>query len=503
MGVSEHLRVIWRRKWRILAVALVLAGIVYVRSDAAPDEYRASAILSVAPGATDAGAEAAGRLARSYAVLAQTRPVVALAVEQGALRVGASAARDQVAATATDDGFVEISADGPSPQRAEQLASAVADALVATVRTRQEAARQETVGPATAQLEDVQRQLGSRDLPNDAPLRTALLARYTELTRAVVEAGLRPFDRVEVVSPARSSTEPIAPTPARDALATFLTALAAFSLLAALVEVLSDRFSTERPAEEATRVTGLPVLAEIPRAGGAEVVEAFRTLRTSLMFMSTSERLRTLAVVSVDPGSGKTATALNLAREAAALEVPVVLIDGDLRRPVLHERLDLPRSPGLSEALAGTSDTAGVGHLVSPWLRVVPSGAPVADPAGLFGGRAFREALDGMTWAELVVVDTPAGGLFADALAIASQCDATLIVVDAERSKRRPVRHLVESLRHVSAQPIGIVLNRTEPAPRPSYYEVKDPQPTAGRDRSRPPVPPVASGDAGGAPASR
>ena len=83
-----------------------------------------------------------------------------------------------------------------------------------------------------------------------------------------------------------------------------------------------------------------------------------------------------------------------------------------------------------------------------------------------------------MTWAELVIVDTPAGGLFADALAIASQCDATLVVVDAQNSRRRPVRDLVESLRQVAAQPIGIVLNRTEPAPRPSYYEVpKEPKP--------------------------
>jgi capsular exopolysaccharide synthesis family protein len=475
MGVSEHLRVIWRRKWRILAVALVLAGIVYVRSDSEPDEYRATAILAVTPGRTDADAATSGRLARTYAELAETRPVVALAVEDGKLRVGASAARDQVESEASDDGFVEITGDGPSPQRAEGLAGAVAKALVATVKTRQETARTETLAPTTAELDDLERRLSSRDLPADAPLRIALTARYDALYRAVTEAKLRTLDRLEVVSPARSASAPVAPTPARDGLLTFLGALAAFSLLAVLVEVLSDRFSTERPAEEVTRVTGLPVLAEIPRSGGAEVVEAFRTLRTSLMFMSTSERLRTLAVVSVDPGAGKTATALNLAREAAALEVPVVLIDGDLRRPVLHERLDIPRSPGLSEALAGTSDTAGVGHLVQGWLRVVPSGAPVADPAGLFGGRAFREALDGMTWAELVVVDTPAGGLFADALAIASQCDATLIVVDAERSKRRAVRHLVESLRHVSAQPIGIVLNRTEPAPRPAYYEVKPP----------------------------
>jgi capsular exopolysaccharide synthesis family protein len=464
MRVSEHLRVIWRRKWRILAVALLLAAIVYIRSDASPDEYRAEAVLSVTPGEANASSDAAVRLARSYSVLATTRAVLLQAIADGGLQGGASAARDQVKADATDDGFVIVEGDESSPRRAEELAGAVANALVGAVRTRQEAAREEAVAGVADELADLERQLSSRDLPADAPLRSALLVRYTELNRAATEARLRPLDRIEVVSPARAAGAPVAPTPARDGLLTFLGALVAFSLLAALVEVLSDRFSTERPAEEATRVTGLPVLAEIPRTGGAEVIEAFRTLRTSLMFMSTSERLRTLAVVSVDAGSGKTFTALNLAREAAALEVPVVLIEGDLRNPILHERLNLSRSPGLSEALEGKVDTSSIGHALGGWLRVVTSGAPVADPAGLFGGRSFREALDDMTWAELVIVDTPAGGAYADALAIASQCDATLVVVDAQNSKRRPVRNLVDSLRHVSAQPIGIVLNRTEPS---------------------------------------
>ncbi len=473
MGVSEHLRVIWRRKWRILAVALVLAGVVYVRSESASERYRAEAVLSVTPGRSN-NPGAADFLARSYAALAETRPVVAAAIQSATLPVRASAARERVKARATGDGFLAVAADGSSPRTAEQLASAVSDELVTTVKSRQESARQQALAPASAEVADLERQLSSRDLANDAPLRTALLARYSELTRAVTEARLHPLDRVEVVSPARAATAPVEPTPARDALLTLLAALGAFSLLAVAVEVLSDRFSTERPAEEVTRVTGLPVLAEIPRAGGPEVIEAFRALRTSLMFMSTSERLRTLAVVSVDPGSGKTFAALNLSREAAALDVPVVLIDGDLRRPILHDRLGLPRSPGLSEALAGIADTSGMGHLVGGWLRVVPSGAPVADPAGLFGGRPFREALDAMTWAELVIVDTPAAGLFADALAIASQCDATIIVVDAQNSRRRPVRALVENLRQVSAQPIGVVLNKTEPTPRPSYYELKE-----------------------------
>ncbi|HEX4978736.1 MAG TPA: hypothetical protein VFV35_01605 [Acidimicrobiales bacterium] len=473
--MTEYLRVIWRRKWRIMGAALVLAAIVYVRSDSATSQYDAEVLLAATPG--EGGATDAEALAATYAALARTRPVIAAAVEGGGAGASPSAARARTEAGTTSAGFVTIRATGPSAERAEALAAALGAALVKTVAERQAAARASVTKPLEDEAADLERQLGSRDLAGDAPIRVALLARYQELTRGITAARLRPVDTVEVVSPARASTQPVEPTPARDALETLAAALAAFALLALVVEALSDRLSAERPAEEAARITGLPVLAAIPRAGGAEAVEAFRTLRTSLMFMSTSERLRTLAVVSVEPGAGKTFVALNLAREAAALDVPVVVVDGDLRRPSVHERLNLSRSPGLSEALASADPGAALSperlpdHVIDGWMRIVPSGATVADPAGLFGGRAFRDALDGMRWAELVVVDTPAGGLFADALAIASQCDAALVVVDAQSSRRRAVRHLVANLRQVSAQPIGVVLNRVEPTPRPSYYD--------------------------------
>lgn len=477
MGLTEYLRVIWRRKWRILGVAVVLAAVMYLRSDSQPDEYEAEVQLLASPGGVGATGDASEALAATYAALAETRPVIARAVETDGVDAAPSDARDRVDATDEGSGLLAVRALGESPERAEGLASALADALVSEVAARQEAARKAVTAPIETELADVERQISSRDLATDAPVRAALQARYAALASGLTSARLERPDRVEIVSPARSSTDPVEPTPARDAVLTFLGALAVFALVAMVIEALSDRLSTEHPAEEASRLTALPVLTQIPRTGGADAVEAFRTLRTSLMFMSTSERLRTLAVVSVEAGAGKTFVALNLAREAAALDVPVVVVDGDLRRPSVHTRLDIPRSPGLSEALATGDPGAALapdrfdGPVIDGWMRAIPSGAPVADPAGLFGGRAFRDALEGMTWAELVVVDTPAGGLFADALAIASQCDATLVVVDAQSSKRRAIRNLAESLRHVSAQPIGIVVNRVEPVQKPSYYE--------------------------------
>ena len=472
MGVAEHLRVIWRRKWRVLAVSIVLAGVVYARSDSRPDEYRADALLAVTPAAGPERDDAARFLARGAAALAETRSVAADAVRTARLSVSPSDAADRVSASADGDvGFLTVTAVAEGQAAAEKLAQAVAVATVDAMRNRQEAARRATVDPAEAELRTLEEQLAARELPPDAPRRDVLRARHAELTRGVVAIRLQPFDRAEIVSPARARSTPVSPTPAKDALLALLAALVVNSLVAVLIEALSDRFSTERPTEEVSRVTGLPVLAQIPRGTGPEVVEAFRALRTSLMFMSTSERLRTMAVVSVDPGTGKSFCAVNLAREAAGLGVPVVLIDGDLRRPVLHDHLKLPRSPGLSEALAAGQPVDELGHPVERGLRVITSGSPVADPAGLFGGREFRATLEAMTWAELVVVDTPAAGLFADAMAIASQCDATLLVVDVQSTRRRAVRSLVEGLRRVSAQPIGVVLNRTEPLGRAAYYE--------------------------------
>ncbi len=485
MKPSEVVRVVWRRKWRVLGVALVLAGIVYFHSDSEPDEYRAEVLLAVTPARAEAGASAT-YLARQYAALAETRGVASRAVTDATLRLGPAEARDAVDAHATSAGFVEVAATDRSPRRAEQLAAAVADALASTVRDRQGNDRDATLKPLQDEMAGIERQLSGRDLPADAALRPALVARYQELARAVADARVVPPDRVDVVSPARAASTPVSPTPARDALLTFLAGLVVFGLVTVAVEALSDRFSAEAIADEARRITGLPVLAEIPRSNGPDVLEGFRTLRTSLMFMSTSERLRTLAVVSVEPGSGKTFLALNLARETAALEVPVVLIDGDLRRPVIHDRLGIDRAPGLADALTSGRPLDSTGRVIEGWLRVVPAGREVADPAGLFGGRDFRSVLEGMTWAELVVVDTPAGGLFADALAIASQCDATILVIDAQSSRRRPVRRLVDNLRRVGAQPIGVVLNRTEATPRPSYYE--------GTTRRRAPRPPAPRG---------
>lgn len=481
MDIAEHFRVIWRHKWRIVAVGVAIAVVVYIRSTTLPEVYEARTLLQATSGRAAAG-EAFTRddtlfLSQTYAELATTRPLIADAVTRSGLRMDVSSALDEITAqTSGDAGFIIITATGATPNEAERLSQAVADELTAVVTEQQRQRIADTLKEPQAEVDQLNAQLLSQGL-SDAQ-RSELESRRDALESQISVTRLRSRDRIELVAPARSPRTPVAPTPARDAILALLAGLIINAELFVLLEAMSGRFSSDNVAEDITRITGLPVLAEIPRGSGADVIEAFRTLRTSLMFLSTTERLRSLSVASVDPGAGKTFVALNLARETAALDVAVALVDGDLRRPQIHDRLNLPLAPGLTEALAA-------GRIPDEFLnnvegmRVLTAGSPVADPAGLLGGQPFQEVLDTMVWAALVVVDTPAGTLFADAAAIASQTDATMVVVDVRATRKRDVRDLVDRLRQVNAQPIGVVINRTEPTGRTAYYAQR------GRERGR------------------
>jgi capsular exopolysaccharide synthesis family protein len=208
----------------------------------------------------------------------------------------------------------------------------------------------------------------------------------------------------------------------------------------------------------------------VPRGRGPDVVEAFRTLRTNLMFLEGAGRPRTIAIVSPNPGAGKSFSAVHLAESAVAVDATVVLIDADLRRPVLHSRLRCEREPGLSNALRG-AELQSTLHRVDgiPNLKLLPSGSAVNDTVGVLGGRAFRHVLDSLDAAELVVVDTPPGAVYADALAVAAQCDATLLVLDSKSTRRRAARTLIDSLERTGATLIGVVVNNAQVNRRDTY----------------------------------
>ncbi len=277
--------------------------------------------------------------------------------------------------------------------------------------------------------------------------------------------------RIQTAPQLDNNGAPISPTPTRDAVLAFLVAAVVSAESFVVVRALSDRVSKATDVGTITDLTGLPVLALVPHGRGPEVVEAFRTLRTNLMFLEGAGQPRTIALLSPNAGAGKSFCAIRLAESAIAVDAQVVLVDADLRRPVLHTRLRVNREPGLTDVLRGTPLEKAV-HNVDSFqnLRVLPSGAAVSDTVGALGGRALLEVLEALDDAELVVVDTPPGE-YADALAVAAQCDAALLVLDSQTTRRRATKQFLEALDRTGAALIGVILNNAPGSKRAAGYD--------------------------------
>ncbi|MDB4948735.1 MAG: capsular exopolysaccharide family [Gemmatimonadetes bacterium] len=189
--------------------------------------------------------------------------------------------------------------------------------------------------------------------------------------------------------------------------------------------------------------------------------EAYRTLRTNLLFSQLRQNLQTLLVTSAGPGEGKTTTASNLAVTYAQQGVRVLLIDCDLRRPRQHELFNTPREPGLTQLVLGRAEPEAVIHPTPvEGLFLLPAGALPPNPAELLGSERMSRTLAMLKERfDVVIVDSPPVLLAADASIIAAQTDGVLLVLRAGKTERPAARQAVSQLSTVGANVLGAVLN--------------------------------------------
>lgn len=487
MDLRTHFAAMWRHKWVVLVLSVVAAGVTFGVLSGESKVYQATAQLNVIAGQAENGQQplqdATPFLAQTYATLAQTRPVLADAARRSGLHINEDIASTRVSVlTPGGIGYLQVAAKGPTPQAATALDSAASQALVDAVNAQQQQALQTQVAPIQNELQQLGSQLSS--LPSGSPQRSTLETQYQAVSQSLVTAELQPLNRVVVVSPAGAGASPVAPQPPRYAVLAFVTALVVLAELSVGYEAVSDRFSRTTSDEELQRLTGLPVLARIPRSSvGPDLVEAFRMLRTSLLFTNGAGKSSTVAIVSSAPEVGKSFVAINLAASLADLEIRAALVDGDMRRPVVARRLGIGDSPGLSEVLEGAEVRRSLVTFEIESGRdlfVMPAGAPSRDPAGLLTSHLVDELLAELKGFDAVIIDTPAESMCPDASVIAAHCDAAVLVIDATSTTRRSLRGLLDRLNHVGAHPIGIVVNRATETGRSGRYYTR-----AGYDRRR------------------
>jgi succinoglycan biosynthesis transport protein ExoP len=174
-------------------------------------------------------------------------------------------------------------------------------------------------------------------------------------------------------------------------------------------------------------------------------------------------RPRVLMVTSALPKDGKSIFASSLARNAAAAGWRVLLIDCDLGCPTLARLFGLQSAPGLREILAGDSlgDTNSYMHEPAPGLSVITAGRTGGDPQELLASRSMVALLGAVrTRYDLIVLDTPPVLPVADALVLAPQVDATLMVVRWEKTPRTAARDALRLLHESRARMMGAVMTR-------------------------------------------
>ena len=200
--------------------------------------------------------------------------------------------------------------------------------------------------------------------------------------------------------------------------------------------------------------------------------EAIRQMRTNLRFVNVDQPPRSIIVTSAEPGEGKSTVSTSIARALADAGEPVVIIDADLRRPTIAKKFKIDSKVGLTQVLAGQVQLSdAVRQFEDTQLFILPAGRIPPNPSELLGSEKMRSLIQELSSEFTVIVDVPPVLPVTDAALLSTAVDGVVIVGSVGKTRKENLAEAVENLRKVSANLLGVVINR---APRTglgnSYY---------------------------------
>jgi len=309
---------------------------------------------------------------------------------------------------------------------------------------------------------------------------------YDSLLQRAKETGVSTelkTSNIRVVDEAERPLRPISPQKAANELLGVIGGTVFACGLVFLFEYMDSRIKSP---DEIRIHLGLPHLGLLPaldlkRMGeGYPLVnngvpsnfsEAFRTIRTNVLFSSTQEGSFSIVVTSTGPGEGKSMVASNLAISLAQAGQRVLFIDADMRKPRGHAIFSIAQEPGLSNLLVGNakaSESVSKSQIAGLW--VLPAGRVPPNPAELLGSQRFRDFVQSVKGHfDWVIIDSPPIMAVTDAALAAHGASGVLFVVGAEMTSRHAARRALDQLEQAQARLLGAVLNRVD-LERNAYY---------------------------------
>jgi capsular exopolysaccharide synthesis family protein len=452
--IRSFIRILRQRIWVIALTAILLTGIGLGFSLAQKPVYEASIIILIGqkPGndiPMNLGSDVSGlqQLTQTMAAAIDTRSVAEGVINKLDLRESPEQFLENLSVeqTATTQ-FIEVSYADTSPEQAKRIVNAVGDVF-------------------------------SERVADVSPTSSAITATVWE--RAVTPDA------------------PLGPDPVRNGLLALVIGGMLGVGLAFLLELLSDSW---RSPEEAEHISGAPTLSAIPKFEASRVKnisrwartkqmahdrsegpvtvtnpgdaasEAYRTLRTHLLYALSDAACNVIVVTSPGPMVGKSTTCANLGVVLAQAEKKTLVLGCDFRNPTLHKIFGLPNAFGMVNVLAEERGLQEVWREPLSGLKVVAGGPVSPSPTELLGSTGFAGLLNQVRQEfDYILIDAPPVQLASDAMILSAQGDGVLLVIDYESTSKESVRQSVRELEIAGANVLGTVMNNVEP-PKVGYY---------------------------------
>lgn len=484
--LRDYLRVIRAQRWLILLFIVLFGGAAFAYSARQDPTYEAEASLAFKEPTQDLAflgisAFPSSTPQQRAAVNSElvTRAAVARRVRDSlGIETSIESVQSSVSAQAeAQTNNVVIEARSGDDEFAAVLANEFAEQAAAL-------ANQEEQNRLEEAEKSVRRSFRDQRARGAGPIERATFADRIARIQALQDFG-RP---VEIIRRAETPAAPVSPDPVLNTTLGILLGLALGLLVAFARDSLDVRLRGSRDIQAHVK---LPLIGHIgddamgtagvaSRNGHKKVspadLESFRILRKNLEFLDIDRTLRTIAVTSALPEEGKSTVAASLAGTFAQGGKRTLLVECDLRRPSLAERLGLKRSPGLTDYLTeqvspqevlqgvpvNTGETNGAAAAPMPGaeeLVCITAGSPVPRPADILASKRFRDFLKEVSQAyDVVVLDTSPLLSVSDTLELIPNVDGVVLCIRAGRTRRDEAKAAKEALDHLPERPTGLVV---------------------------------------------
>lgn len=192
------------------------------------------------------------------------------------------------------------------------------------------------------------------------------------------------------------------------------------------------------------------------------VKEAYKTLRTNVMFSLPGSDSKCIGIVSADRGDGKSSVAINLAISLSQIKKKVVVVDCDLRLPTIASKLDMEQKPGLSNFLSGIQDEDHplIRRSKRYGIDVITSGDIPPDPTALLGSKQMEDFIAFLRkYYDFIILDFPPATIVSDAALLSGLVDGYLIVIRHNESQFQKINETLRQMQFADANILGFIYN--------------------------------------------